>query len=263
MANKLKNKTKENEISKKNLKFIGISYTLFAISIFFLSYLKKYYVIDSNFSLIPFYWIAGIILFISVIVLCCKMNKDYAIKKAISIICINLVGIFFLIFWGVCIDKSISLFEFSKNATETTAEIYREVEKNITKHTKNNCHGVEIGNYCYVGDQKTYFEDYDYYKLEYIYHIRYNVNGKTYTSTYSQKVSTEFSSELGASKSNQAKYNKGDYITIYYNNDNPKDFRADYSTGFGKGLYVIELLIILFQVFYFIKYRKFMKEVTK
>lgn len=263
MKYKKNNKSKEKNSSKDSLKIIIISYTIFAVSVFVLSYLKKYYVIDHNFSLIPFYWIAGIILFISIIVLCFKMDKEYAIKNAISIIAINLLGIIFLIFWGMWIDSAVSLFEFSKNATETTAEVYRDIERNITKHTKNNCVGVEIGNYCYVGDYKSYSEDYDYYSLEYIYHLRYYVDDEVYTSSYSEKVGTEFSSEQAASNANQAKYSKGDFITIYYDNNNPNNFRLDYSLGFGKGLYVIELLIILLQVFYFIKHKKFMNQLKK
>lgn len=267
MKTKINNKTKQNESSKKNLKIIIINYTIFAISVFVLSNLKIYNVISPNFSLVPFYWIVGIIPFISIIVLCCKMNKEYAIKNAISIISVNLFGIIFLIIYGLIIESTSSLIDFSKNTTKIDALVYKDIEKNITKHTKYKCVGIEIGNYCYLGEYKSYSQDYDYYKLEYIYPLQYVADDEVYTSTYSEKVNKEFSSELEANKSYQAryqaKYSKGDYITIYYDNDDPNKFRLDYSKGYGKGRYVIDSLIILFQVFYFIKHKKYMREVTK
>lgn len=256
------NKTKQNEFLKRKLKSIIITYSMFAIIVFILALLKKYSVISSDFSLILFYFIMAIIAFGIMIVFVCQMDKVCRKKEPGASLCLGLIGIFLLVAFGIAIDVRKELIDFSKNATKIDALVYKDIEKNITKHTKNNCHGVEIGNYCYVGDNKTYFEDYDYYKLEYIYYLRYIVDDEEYTSTYSEKESKEFSSELEASKYNQAKYSKGDYITIYYDNDNPENIKGVFALGFGIA-YFFEVIAILFQIVYFIKHKKYMKEVVK
>lgn len=257
------NKTKQNEFLKRKLKATIITYSIFAIIVFILALLKKYSVISSNFYLIPFYFIMAIIAFGIMLVFVLQMErKVYKRKEPGASLALGVVGIFLLVAFGIAIDIRKELIDFSKNATKIDALVYKDIEKNITKHTKNNCHGVEIGNYCYVGDQKTYLEDYDYYKLEYIYHLRYIVDDEEYTSTYREKESKEFSSELEASKYNQSKYSKGDYITIYYDNDNPENIKGGFALGFGIA-YFFEVIALLFQIVYFIKHKKYMKEVVK
>lgn len=254
----------KNSVADKKKKSISIViiYSIFVFVIVTLSLLKKCSIINSNFYLIPFYFVLAIITYSIIIILYSKMEKIYHKKVSATSMILSLIGIFLLVFYGTAIDLKKESIDFSKNATKIDAIIYKDMEKNITKHTKHNCHGVQIGNYCYVGDYKSYNEDYDYYQLEYIYHLRYIVNDEEYTSIYSEKESKEFSSELEANKYNQAKYSKGDYITIYYDNDNPENIKGNFSTGFGM-VYFIEIIVILYQLYYIIKHKKIIKEMEK
>lgn len=254
-------KKSASELRKKSITII-IVYSIFVFFVVTLSLLKKYSIINSNFYLIPFYFVLAIITYSIIIILYSKMEKIYHKKVSAASMILSLIGIFLLVFYGTAVDLKKESIDFSKNATKIDAFIYKDIEKNITKHTKHNCNGVQIGNYCYVGDYKSYNVDYDYYQLEYIYHLRYIVNDEEYTSIYSEKESKEFSSELAASKYNQAKYKKGDYITIYYDNDNPENIKGDFSLSFGM-IYFFEIIIILFQLYYFIKHKKIIREMEK
>lgn len=260
MANKISNKTKQNEFFKKKLKAIIITYSIFTIIVFALALLKKYSVINSNVSLILIYFIMAIIDFCIMVVLVYQMEKVCRKKELGVSLCLSFIGIFLLVAFGIVIDIRKELIDFSKNATKIDALVYKEVEKDITKY-EDNCVGVEKGRYCYVGDTKILMKD-PYYEIKYIYYLQYNVNGKEYTSTYREKENKKFSSKQMASSYNKSKYKKGDYITIYYDNDNPENIKSDFSLGFGM-VYVIELITIVFQCFYFIKHKKIMKQVAK
>ena len=251
---------KQNEFLKRKFKMVIITYSIFAILSFILVLLKKYSVISSNFSLIPFYFIMAIIAFAIMIVLVCKMDRIYRKKEIGLSLCLNFIGIFLLVALGIAIDIRKELIDFSKNATKIDALVYKDIEKNITQH-KDSCIGVKKGRYCYNGDNKRLMKD-PYYKIEWIYYLRYNVNNVEYTSTYREKERKEFSSEIRAENYNDSRYNKGDYITIYYDNDNPENIKGNFALGFGM-VYLLEVIAILFQIIYFIKHKKYIKDVQK
>lgn len=259
MVNKINNDAKQKEFLKRNLKTIIITYSIFAISVFILAVLKKYSVISSNFSLIPFYLIMAILDFGIMTVLVCQMYKVCRKKEPGVSLCLGFIGIFLLVAFGIAIDVRKELIDFSKNATKIDALVYKDVDKDITKH-KDTCVGKEMDGYCYIGDKKTPMKE-PHYEIEYIYHLRYVVNGEEYTTIYKEKESKEFDNEQWANSYNDSKYKKNDYITIYYDNDNPEKIKGNFALGFGM-VYFFEVIAILFQIIYFIKHKKYMQEVV-
>lgn len=261
MSNKKNNKTQENEFLKKKLKATIITYSIFAIIIFILALLKKYSVISSDFSLILFYFIMAIIAFGIMLVFVLQIEqKVYKRKEPGVSLCLGLIGIFLLVAFGIAIDVRKELIDFSKNATKTEALVYKDVEKDIDYHEERCTIGRERADGCYVGDNR-YGKEPAYYDVEFIYHLKYNVEDEIYTSTYRKQEGGEFSSEQMAN-SWESQYKKGDYITIYYDNDDPTNIRGNFALGFGM-VYFFEVIAILFQFYYFIKHRKLMKEVVK
>ena len=254
MANK-----NNNENKQKELKNIIIIYSIFAIIIFTLTLLKKYSIINSNFELLFIYIIIATFFLLTIVLLCAK---SFSSKEICNSMCINIVGIAILTIWGITIDIKKELIDFSKNATKTEALVYMDVEKDISYHKKRCNVGIEKYNHCYVGDSEYYLEpEPAYYDVTYIYHLQYTVEDEIYKSIYRKQEGGKFSNEQKAN-SWKPKYKKGDYITIYYNNENPDDVRESFTLGFGM-VYFLEVITILFQVIYFIKHKKYMKEVIK
>lgn len=249
--------TEEKKFFKKKIKTVAMTYIIFATSIFILTLLKKYSVINSSFELIFIYLIMATIFLFTIVLLCAK---SFSAKEINTSICINVAGIALLTIFAIAVDIRKELIDFSKNATKTEALVYKDVEKDIDYH-KERCNvGREKGNYCYVGDNK-YSKEPAYYDIEFIYHLKYNVEDEIYTSTYRTKEGGKFSSEQMAN-SWESKYKKGDHIVIYYDNDNPEEVRENFASGFGM-VYFFEVIAILFQFYYFIKHKKLMKEVVK
>ena len=60
----------------------------------------------------------------------------------------------------------------------------------------------------------------------------------------------------------ESKYKKGDYITIYYTNDNPEEVTETFASGFGM-VYFFEVIAILFQFYYFNKHEKILNDLVK
>ena len=235
-------KNGENQFFERKLKTVIITYIIFAIVIFTLTLLKKYSVINSNFSLIFIYIIIAMIFLLTIVLLCAK---SFSSKEINNSICINIVGIALLTIFAIAVDIRKELIDFSKNATRTEAFIYKDVEKDIDYHKERCTVGREKGNYCYVGDSK-HSKEPAYYDVEFIYHLKYTVEDEIYTSTYRKQEGGKFSSEQMAN-SWESKYKKGDYITIYYDNDNPEEVRENFALGFGM-IYFFEIIAILFSL---------------
>lgn len=260
MANKINNKTKQkNEFLKRKLTTIIITYSIFAIIIFILALFKKYSVISSNFSLIPFYFIMAIISYGIMIVLVCQMGKVCRKKEPGASLCLSFIGIFLLVAFGIAIDVRKELIDFSKNATKIDALIIN-IDKN-EKFVKDKCvNGIRHGTRCKstTSDQEWYAKD--YYEVYFTYQLQYTVGEKIYTTKYNDdKQKFDYKEQATNCKS---KYNNGDYITIYYDNDDPENIKRDSASGFGM-VYFFEVIAILFQIIYFIKHKKYMKEVVK
>lgn len=260
MANKNNKIAKQNKFLKGKLTAIVITYSIFASIIFILALLKKYSVISSDFFLIIFYFIMASITTIIIVLLYCQIEKVFSKKEILIATIINLIGIFILVAFGIAVDIRSELIDFSKNATKTEALVYKDVEKEIDYYQESCSAGIKKGNYCYSGDNKVPVNS-DYYKVLCIYHLKYTVDDEIYTSIYRKQEGGKFDSEQDA-KNFKSKYQKGDYITIYYDNDNPEEVRENFALGFGI-IYFFEIIAILFQFYYFIKHRKLMKEVIK
>lgn len=260
MSNIINNETKKKEFLKKKLKTMIITYSAFAIIVFILVLLKKYSLISSNFYLIPFYLIMAIIAFGIMIVLACQMNKVCRKKEPGVSLCLGFIGIFLLVAFGIAIDIRKELIDFSKNATKIDALII-DIDKKV--EFVEECKGGTLsGNYCKSYDLKRTWQPREFYEVHFIYDLQYVVKNQTYTSKYSDyKNKEEFKYKEGATNW-KSKYNKGDYITIYYDNDNPESIKGDFALGFGIA-YFFEVIAILFQIVYFVKHKKYMKEVVK
>lgn len=262
MANKINNKTKQNEFFKKKLKTIIITYSIFAIIVFILALLKKYSIINANFSLILFYIIMAIITFIIIIVLCNQMEKNQRKKETAISILINFIGIVLLITLGISIDVRKEIIDFSKNATKTDALII-DIDKDV-QFVRDNCgsNGRRHGNRCKSNTSDLEWGAEDYYQVYFTYNIQYMVENQTYISKYRSNESKPKFEYKEQATNCKPKYKKGDYITIYYDNDNPENIKGNFSLGFGM-VYAIESITIAFQCFYFIKHKKLMKELAK
>lgn len=83
-------------------------------------------------------------------------------------------------------------------------------------------------------------KDRDVYYVIFDYYFKYSVNGKEYKS--SSSIKTESNSQ---SVKFTPPYSKGDNFTIYYNTENPQDFRRDLNYVSDTTLYIIEGILLL------------------
>lgn len=172
---------------------------------------------------------------------------------------LSVIGIILLVFYGTAIDLKKELIDFSKNATKIEALII-DIDKN-QKFVRDKCvNGIRHGTRCKstTSDEEWYAKD--YYEVYFTYELEYIVENEIYTSKYNDdKQKFDYKEQTTNYKS---KYNKGDYITIYYDNDNPENIKGNFSLNFGM-IYFFEIIVILFHLYYFIKHKKIIKEIKK
>lgn len=244
---------------KKKSKTIITVYSIFISIVTTLSLLKKYSIINSNFYLIPFYIIIAIITYGIIIILYSQTEKAYRKKASATSLILSVIGIILLVFYGTAIDLKKELIDFSKNATKIEALII-DIDKN-QKFVRDKCvNGIRHGTRCKstTSDEEWYAKD--YYEVYFTYELEYIVENEIYTSKYNDdKQKFDYKEQTTNYKS---KYNKGDYITIYYDNDNPENIKGNFSLNFGM-IYFFEIIVILFHLYYFIKHKKIIKEIKK
>lgn len=245
------------EKKNKLLKNIKRLYFICFIVIFLISLLQKYSVINVNFSLIPFYIISTLAILITIIVLFIKVEKIQYQNKMYSIILIGVIGFIILIFFAILVDYRTNSIKFYKHATKTNATII-DIKKDVKFH-KDTCPAgyTRVGYKCeLIRNRNDYKPATDYYELYYIYQLKYNVDNKTYQTTYKEKAHKRFSTENEAML-NETKYSKNDTLTIYYDNNNPQSIKIYVPNNYGIETYISGIITIIFGVFYYFKFKKF------
>ena len=97
--------------------------------------------------------------------------------------------------------------------------------------------------------------DIDYYSISYSYYLEYEVEGKNYKSVYTSS-SKKYESEAAA----QPDHKEGDYLTIYYNVEDPSDIRVSFIGVSSNLLYIFfacNLFICL--IVFLVNYRLYRK----
>ena len=141
-------------------------------------------------------------------------------------ICINLIialiELLLVVFFCVGIDNRIDKIKFKKQCGETKATIYEiETKEKVIKDND--------------GKEKK--------EVKYIYHFSYSaMNTDDYRGSY-----TDF----------HKLHNEGDEITIYYNKENPKDYRLSISYLSLKFLISILILVSGLKIFEFLRVKKY------
>lgn len=155
-------------------------------------------------------------------------------------------------FFAILIDYRTDSIKFRKHATKIDATIYR-IDKN-TKFIPEQCSAGtrQIGSKCYYYGKDDYVPaSREYYELYYTYYLKYEVNNTIYLSTYKEKEYKHFYNEEIA-LNYKTKYKENDYMTIYYDNNNPQIIRKYVKDNYGIETYITGLVVIIFQIFYFL-----------
>lgn len=145
-------------------------------------------------------------------------NKDEEKKLFINLILITIELLVLGIFCG-SIDIRIDKIEFMKHCKETTATVY-DINKKQVQTSKR------------VGEpEKVRYETtYDYY-------FEYYANDERYQSS-SYEVKRGYNTE-------RASYKIGDTFSIYYNTENPEDYRKDINYISQNNLYILEGVLLI------------------
>lgn len=152
------------------------------------------------------YWI---LIMVTIIVIICR-NKELQYEKKVFIFLILLsIEILIIATFGMIVDNRVDKIEFSKHCKKTTAKVY-----DIKKRT----YRVQT----YDGKGK-YNKDKECHNI-YTYYFRYEANGTTIESDYHN--SSRYMSSGDAERFNPER-NIGDKFTLYYNTENPEDWRWD------------------------------------
>lgn len=197
---------------RKKLLTIQIIQTIFITILLLVAILEKNAIMQREKSFMGFYIISCLVYWIILMtIVCIIMHKNpKKEKKILKVGLVLSIEILLLAIFCGTVDDRVDMLEFTKHCKETTATVY-----NIDK---------EIGN-AYRSD--------DYYgaKVIYDYWFEYDANGARYRDFFyeSDYVNDRSSYALAKSKAEKIKpkYKIGDEFTIYYNTENPEDWRRD------------------------------------
>ncbi|MBQ2917241.1 MAG: DUF3592 domain-containing protein [Clostridia bacterium] len=196
---------------KKLLK-IQIIQTIFIVILLLVAILEKNGIMQREKSFMGFYIISCLIYWIILItIVCIIMHKNpKKEKKILKVGLVLSIEILLLAIFCSSVDDRVDMLEFTKHCDETTATVY-----NIDKEVK-----------------RVYRSD-DYYGAEVIYDywFEYDANGAMYKDFFYESTSVKDSRGYAFAKSKaekiRPKYETGDEFTIYYNTENPEDWRRD------------------------------------
>lgn len=208
---------------KKKILIIKIINLIFCGILFTIALLQKNTIISPNKSLIVLY-VFSILLYwfimSSFIIVLIHKNKGEEKKLFINLIIITIDLLILGVFCGN-IDNRIDKIEFTKHCKETTATIYDITKKQVQTSKR-------------VGetDKVRYETTFDYY-------FKYYANDECYSSSFFE-VKRGYMTE-------KASHKIGDTFSIYYNTENPEDYRKDINYMSQNNLYILEgvLLILL------------------
>ena len=209
---------------------IQIIQTIFMTMLFCLGMLEKNSIIQRETSFMPVYVISCLVYWIILaIIFAIMMHKNKTKERKFLIIAIVLsIEILLLGIFCGSIDRRIDIIEFSKHCKEVTATIY-DVDYDIT--TKKN------------STEERYTAT-----IKYNYMFRYYVDGGSYINSISDshtgRSSVSRASAMSSARNIDPKYEIGDTITIYYNINNPEDWRKDLGYASENVLNIIAIIII-------------------
>ena len=206
---------------KKKILIIQIINLIFCGILFTIALLQKNNIISPNKSLIALYIISILVYWVimsSFIIVLIHKNKGEEKKLFINLIIITIDLLILGVFCGN-IDNRIDKIEFSQHCKETTATIYDITKKQVQTSKR-------------VGetDKVRYETTFDYY-------FKYYADGERYSSSFFE-VKRGYMTE-------KASHRIGDTFSIYYNTENPEDYRKDINYMSQNNLYLLEVIILV------------------
>lgn len=206
---------------KKKILGIQIIHLIFCGLLFTIALLQKNNIINSDKRLIALYIISILIYWIVmsiIIIVLMQKNKNEEKKLFINLIFITIELLVLGVLCG-SIDSRIDKIEFMKHCKETTATIYDITKKQVQTSKR-------------VGetDKVRYETTFDYY-------FKYYADGESYSSSF-YEVKRGFMTE-------KASHNIGDTFSIYYNTENPEDYKKDINYISQTKLYVMEIILLI------------------
>lgn len=199
---------------RKKLLTIQIVQTTFIIIILLVAILQKSSIIQIEKSFMGFYIISCLIYWIILMtIVCIIMHKNpKKEKKILKVALVLSIEIFLLSIFCGSVDDRVDMLEFTKHCDETTATVY-----NIDKRTSSYSLGT--------GEDKRYEG-----RVNYIYDVEYFVEGSRYTAYFSESHRGSGNSHAQAessAESHKPNHKIGDEFNIYYNTENPEDWRRN------------------------------------
>ena len=199
---------------KKKILIIQIIQTIFIGVMFTIAKLQENGILFREGRSTIFYVVAALIYWVIITIPICfimKNNQEKEKKFLIGFIIISIEILLIALYCG-SVDCKVDRMNFEKNSEITIATVYNvEKDSNWYSGSSDNSH-----KYTYHVTLKYYFD--------------YSVNNIGYNSIYSNSKSGSSNSKSYAEqKANQIKqlYKEGDTFTIYYNKNNPEDWRKD------------------------------------
>jgi len=241
---------------KRKITTIYLIYIILNVFLFITASLQKIFILECNMSLIPFCVITAIIVYFIIAILCAIADKHILSLITGGLIFLSLVGVLLVVFFSILLESRIKMNDFLKNATQTTAVIGK-IDREISFH-KDSCGARSRSGRDCVSINGDKIPANDYYQVYFIYYVNYEVENKTYYSKYKEKEYRHFDKEETAMQYD-SKYIEGDTITIYYNNNNPEKIMRYAKSGY-VDVYITMLIILIFNIYYFYKYRQFLNE---
>lgn len=217
---------------RKKLFRIQIIQTILILILLLVAILEKNGVIQRKESFMGFYVFSCLIYwFILTVIISITMHKNQKKEKKILKVWIVLtIEILLLAIFCGFVDKRVDMLEFTKHCKETTATIY-----DIDKRTRSYLSSA--------GENERYTGT-----VTYTYSIKYYVDGLYYTAYFSDTHRSSGSSfadaEYSAETNHKPRHKIGDEFTIYYNTENPEDWRRDIGYFPDKVLNIVAFIII-------------------
>lgn len=230
---------------KKGIVKIQIFQTIFVVILFIIALLEKRSILNNN--LMAFYTITIIafcIIMDVVTIIYMKKNKHKEKEYFINLIFITIELVILGFFCG-SIDYYVDKVEFSKHCAATKATVYN-VDKDIRES---------------YGKVNRYE-----YTTSYTYYFSYIVDGEAYQSDFNERKTSSNARRSSAKQEAERvkpKYKENDTFILYYNIEEPTDWRMNITHASNKTIYIIGTVAIIFQAFCLVKATKKYKKEDK
>lgn len=230
---------------KKDMVKIQITQILFVLSILTIALLENKNILRSN--LMGFYIVTILISWllintISIIKMIKKDRKKYYKEQKKFFINLIFLSIELLLLGFLCygIDNRVDKIEFSKHCKETEAFIY-DVAKDISYTTLYE-----------NGQDKSSNREY-MCTIAYTYYFSYYAENNVYNSYFIEHETSNYESTMASAKyraeSIKPEFTKNDTFTLYYNTNNPNDWRLSITYAPDLMIKILTFIVIGFQLF--------------